>query len=174
MEPKTIKKWRDKLGELLDRARTVAQSGSLDERLSLADELQNFIIDNPSSLPEQPETAEFDEMDRIARAVHDGLLVDAMNERIAAVMTQTAELAGLTKKIQAQTALNEKSARTLRLETAQKLIVSVTGTVAAIKDLKAQVEGQTASDEDLTALSKKLGSALSALQDLRDVVESSA
>jgi hypothetical protein len=44
----------------------------------------------------------------------------------------------------------------------------------AIKDLKAQLECQTVGDKDLAALSKKLGAARSALQDLRDTVESSA
>src|SRR5688572_26855979 len=139
MDAKTIKKWRDKLSELLESARAVAQSTSLTERLALADELQAFIIDNPPALPEQPETLEFEEMDRIARKAHDGLLLDAIGERVAIIMGQTAELAGLTKKIQGQALANEKAAKSLRFEKAQKVASSATATVIAIKELKEQI-----------------------------------
>lgn len=173
MDAKIIKKWRDKLAELLEEARTVAQSSSLGDRLALAAELQAFIIDNPPALEEQPETLEFEEMDKIARQAHDGLLLDAINDRVAIVMGQTAELAGLTKKIQGQTAANEKSAKSLRFEKAQNVISTTTATVIAIKDLKQQVENQTIADEDVAALLKKLEKTLETLQDLRSAVESS-
>ncbi|MEO7411906.1 MAG: hypothetical protein ABIZ81_00995 [Opitutaceae bacterium] len=172
MDAKTIKKWRDKLGSLLEAAREVAQTTSLGERLALADKLQAFIIDNPASVADQPETAEFEEMDKIARAAHDGLLLDAINERVAIIMGQTAELAGLTKKIQGQTALNETAARALRFEKAQKVVSSTTATVIAIQELREQVEKQTIADADLVELGKKLSKALETLQDLRAAVES--
>jgi hypothetical protein len=172
MDAKIIKKWRDKLAGLLEESRAVAQSTSLAERLALADELQAFIIYNPPSLEEEPETLEFEEMDKIARQVHDGLLLDAINDRVAIVMGQTAELAGLTKKIQGQTAANEKAAKALRFEKAQNVISTTTATVAAIKELKQQVETQTIAGEDVAALGKKLGEALETLQDLRTAVES--
>ena len=172
MDSKIIKKWRDKLTGLLEKARTVAQSASLDDRLALADELQAFIIDNPPSLIDEPETLEFEEMDRIARGAHDGLLVAAIDERLAVIMGHTAELAGLAKKIQVQTAANEKAARSLRFEKAQKVVSTTTATVIAIKELKEQVESQTLADEDLSDLNKKLAKTLESLLDLRTAVES--
>lgn len=173
MDAKIIKKWRDKLSGLLEEARAVAQSTSLGDRLALADELQAFIVDNPPALEEQPETLEFEEMDRIARQAHDGLLLDAINDRVAIIMGQTAELAGLAKKIQGQTAANEKAAKSLRFEKAQNVISATTAAVIAIKDLKQQVENQTIADGDVAALLKKLEKALETLQDLRTTVESS-
>lgn len=171
MDAKTIKKWRDKLSGLLENARAVAQNASLEERLAVADELQIFIIDNPPSVAHQPETAEFEEMDKIARAAHDGVLLDGIGERIAIIMGQTAELAGLGKKIQGQAIANEHAARSLRLEKAGNVVSTVTATVVAIKELKAQVEIQTASDKDVIELSRRLNTTLEALQDLRAMVE---
>lgn len=172
MDAKTIKKWRDKLSALLESAREVAQTTSLVDRLALADELQAFIIDNPPSVADQPETVEFEEMDKIARKAHDGLLLDAINDRVAIIMGQTAELAGLTKKIQGQAVVNEKVARALRFEKAQKVVSSTTAAAIAIKELKEQVETQTFADADLVELGKKLNKALETLQDLRAAVES--
>lgn len=171
MDPKIIKKWRDKLADLLDRARTVAQTGNLDARLALADELQAFIVDNPPALPDQPETAEFDEMDRIARRAHDGLLLDAINDRIAAIMSQTAELAALAKKIQGQTAANLAAAKTIQLEKTRKVVSTVNDTVSAIQDLQTQLDSLPGRADDLVELGKKLAKALQTLQDLRAAVE---
>lgn len=173
MDPKIIAVWRAKLTDLLARARDIAQTGSLDERLALADELQDFIIDNPSAVPEQPETAEFDEMDKIARKAHDGLLLDAINDRLATIMGQTAELAGLTKKIQGQTTANAQAAKSILLEKARQVVAATNDAVTAIKALKIQVESQTiAGGGDLGALGDALNKALQSLQELRTEVES--
>jgi hypothetical protein len=171
MDAKTIKKWRDKLSALLERARGVAQTDSLADRLEVAEELQAFILDNPPVLVAQPETLEFEEMDKIARQAHNGLLLDAINDRIAVIMGQTAELAGLTKKVQGQTAANEKAAKALRFEKAQKVVSSATQTVIAIKELAAQIETQPAEEADIVDLEKKLSKALETLQELRAAVE---
>ena len=171
MDEKIIKKWRSKLADLLEQARTSAEATDFDARLELADELQHFIMENPPSIPEQPETAEFEEMDKIARSVHDGLLLTAINERLAITASQTAEFAGLTKKIKSQTDANEKAANSLRFEKTQRVLASVTETVVAIKDLAQVVENQTGSEEEMAALAKQLAKTLAALQDLRSLAE---
>lgn len=171
MDAKIIKKWRDKLAELLEQARDVAQDDSLDTRLAVADSLQDFILNNPQALPDQPETAEFDEMDAIARKAHDGLLLDAISSRVAAIMAETAEFVGLTKKMQNQIAANQQAAKAIQLEKAQKVVSSTTAAVIAMKDLKAQLENQPATEEGITDLIKKLGKAMQSLQDVRTAVE---
>lgn len=171
MDEKIIKKWRSKLAELIERARASAETADFDARLELADELQHFIMDNPPSIPEQPETAEFEEMDKIARGVHDGLLLAAINERLAIIAGQTAEFAGLTKKIKAQSEANEKKAKSLRFEKTQRVLASVTETVVAINDLAQVVDEQTGSEEEMAALAKQLAKTLAALQDLRALAE---
>jgi hypothetical protein len=174
MDPNIIKKWRETLSALLDRAQAAAQSDALAERLALAGELQDFIIDNPSSDQADPATAELDEMDQIARKAHDGLLLSALADRVAMVVGQSAELAGLTKKIQGQTAANAQSARSLRLEQAQKVVAATTDAVTAIKTLKTQIESQGSTDADVTALLDKMSATLQSQQDLRSTVEQSA
>ena len=171
MDPKIIAKWRSTLSGLLDEAQGVAQNDDLTERLKVAADLQDFIMNNPQSLPDQPETAEFDEMDAIARKAHDGLLLDGISSRVAAIMGQTAEFASLTKKIQAQTAADQQAAKSIQLEKAQKVVASVTDTVNAIMDLKKQLETQPATADGLADLIKKLGKAVQTLQDLRTQVE---
>src|SRR5688500_7443931 len=142
MDEKIIKKWRTKLGELLEKARASAQTINLDERLKLADELQAFIMGNPPSVPDQPETAEFEEMDKIAHAVHQGLLQTAISDRLAIIVGQTAEFAVLTKKIKSQTEANVREAQSIRFEKTQKVLAAVNQTVVAIKELTQQVDGQ--------------------------------
>jgi hypothetical protein len=171
MDQKTITKWRDKLAALLDEARVAAQSEQLSDRLDAAGHLQDFIMNNPQSVPDQPETAEFDEMDTIAREAHDGLLLGAITDRVAAIMKQTAELASLTKKVQGQTTANQQAAKSIQLEKAQRVVAAVTGTVQALKDLKTQIENQPITDDGLADLAKKIGKVVETLQDLRSDVE---
>ena len=175
MNPKTEKSrqtWRDKLEALLAESRAAAQNDDFNLRIKVAEKLQDFIVENPLSQPTEPETAEFDEMDKIARNAHDALLLDSLGERVAAIVSQSAELAGLTKKVQTQTAANEQAAKSLRLEKVQKVVVAVTGTIGAIQDLKAQLENLSATEEGAAALTKSLAEAIQTLQDLRTQVES--
>ena len=172
MDPKQIKKWRDTLGDLLDAAGDMAQNGDFAARMKAAADLQKFIIDNPASRPDEPETAEFDEMDKIARQAHDALLLGLVEDRVTGIMSQTAELAALTKKIQSQTAANEQAAKSIKLEKARKVVVAVTDTVSAMQDLKTQLETLSATEESAADLAKSLGKAIGTLQDLRAQVES--
>lgn len=173
MDPKLIKKWRNALADLLSQADDVAVNPDLMVRRAVAKKLQEFIMDNPPSLSTEPGTAVFDEMDAIARQAHDALLLAAVTDRVAGIASRSAEFAGLTKKVAAQTAANEKSARSLRLEKAGKVVSSVTEAVNAIKELKAQLEDQPSTEEDFTQLAAQLGKAVQSLQDLRATVESS-
>lgn len=171
MPQKTIQSWRDQLGGLLEQARTVGQSGTPDQRLAVAAELRTFRNETPPAVPELPETAEFEEMDRIANRAREALLLGAAEERVAAIMANTAELAGLAKKVQAQTGANEQAARSIRLEQARKVVVASTEAIAAITELKKQVEAQTGAEGQVAVLGEKLGKALAALRDLRQTVE---
>lgn len=174
MDPKIIKDWRDKLSALLDRANAIALNPDLLARRAVAKDLQAFIMDNPPSVSTEPETAEFDEMDAIARKAHDALLLSVVEDRVAAIASRSAELAGLTRKVAAQTAANEKAARSLRLEKAIRVASTATETVNAIKELKAQIEDHPSTEQDFTELTKHLGIALQSLQDLRTAVESTS
>jgi hypothetical protein len=172
MKPETIQKWRDKLETLLARAEAAA-SEPLSARLAIAKQLQAFILDNPATVDDDPDTAVFTALDDIATQAHDALLLAALEERIAGIASRSAELAGLEKKISAQSAANEKAAKSIRLEKATQVVNSVTAAVNSIKDLKTAIEANPSSTEDFEALVKKLADAMATLQDVRAAVEAS-
>jgi len=166
--------WRAKLDELLADARAVAQNDDLDSRLEMADRLTQFIIRNPPTLPEDPASAEYEEMDRIARECHDALLLEAIQQRVVAIMGRTAELAALRKKFDAQTSANQQAAASIRLEKARRVVESTTAAVAAMMDLKKELDGAIdagAADADISALAKTVGTLIEKLQAVRSDVE---
>lgn len=166
--------WRDKLDKLLAGARKLAAADSdPEDRRDLRDRLHEFVLRNPDVLPDDPGSEVFGEMDDIARGVRDDLLLQEITTRIDRIANRTYELGELEKRAKARAALNEKAAKTLRLEKATKVVASLTESVNAIKDLKTQLEGSPESEEDFTELAKQLGKALQTLHDLRTAVEGS-
>lgn len=174
MDRKTIKHYRDRLARLIARADALAESDDRAARRALALELQQFIEDTPRPVPGQPETAEFEEMDDIALRTHEALLLANIQDRVSAIAQRSAELASLAKRFAAQAEANEQAAKTLRLEKATAVVKSLTESIAAMKELKAQLEQAPADDDALTALARQLGKALQSLQDIRAAVESKA
>jgi len=171
---KDLAGWRAKLDELLADARDAAQQADLDARLDMADRLTEFIIRNPPTVPEDPASAEYEEMDRIARECHDALLVQAIQERVAAIMGRTAELAALRKKFDSQTSANQQAAASIRLEKARKVVESTTAAVAAMMDLKKELERTIeagGAGTDITTLARQVGTLVEKLQAVRNDVE---
>jgi len=171
---KNLAGWRAKLDELLADARHAAQQDDLDDRLKMADRLTQFIIRNPPTLPEDPASAEYEEMDRIARECHDALLLDAIQQRVATIMGRTAELAALRKKFDSQTAANQQAAASIRLEKARKVVESTTAAVAAMMDLKKELERTIeagGADAEISTLAKQVGTLIGKLQAARNDVE---
>lgn len=171
MDQKLVTKWRDILAKLLEKADDAATEPDLNVRRGVARSLQEFIIDNPPFVADEPESAVFREMDEIATKAHDALLLSVIEDRVAAIAARSVELAGLEKKIAVQTAANDKEAKSIRLEKATAVVSSITSAVSSIKALKAQLEEAPGSEEDLTALVRQLGRAVESLQALRTAVE---
>jgi hypothetical protein len=166
--------WRSKLDELLATARKEAQKDDLDARLAMADRLTEFIVRNPPALPEDPASAEYDEMDRVAHECHDALLLAAVQQRVAAIMSRTAELAAIRKKFDNETTANQQSAASIRLEKARKVVESTTAAVSAMTDLKNELDkaiNAGAADADIKQLAKQVGTVIEKLQDVRTSVE---
>ena len=166
--------WRAKLDELLADARDAAQKDDLDARLEMADRLTEFVIRNPPTLPEDPASAEYEEMDRIARECHDALLLQAIQQRVAAIMGRKAELAALRKKFDSQTSANQQTAASIRLEKARKVVESTTAAVGAMMDLKKELQNAIdagVADTDITALAKQVTALVERLQAVRSDVE---
>lgn len=171
---KNLAGWRAKLDELLQAARAVAQNDNLDTRLEIADRLTEFIVRNPPTVPDNPATAEYEHMDRVAKDAHDALLLATIQERVAGIMSQTAELAALRKKIEGRTAINREAAASIRFEKARRVVAIATDAVAAMMDLKKEIERAADSgvqDADIVALGKQLDASIGRIQTLRNDVE---
>jgi hypothetical protein len=171
---KNLAGWRAKLDELLAAARAVAQNDDLDARLKVADRLTEFIIKNPPALPDDPATTEYEDMDRVAKEAHDALLLATIQERVASIMSKTAELAALRKKIEGRAAANREAAASIRLEKARRVVAATTDAVAAMTELKKEIERAADSevqDADMAALGKQLDTLITRIQTLRSDVE---
>jgi len=171
---KGLDRWRAKLEELLSAARGAAAADDLDARLEIADRLTEFIIRNPPALAQDPASLAYEEMDRIAKEAHDGLLLASIQERVAAIAGRTAELARLTKEVESQVAENEKAAATLRLEKARRMVDATTGAIATMLDLKKELEcaaATGASQADWEALATEINTLVARIQKLRNDVE---
>lgn len=171
---KNLAGWRAKLDELLQAARAVALSDDLDARLDVADRLTEFIVNNPSALPDDLASAEYADMDRVAKDAHDALLLDTIQARVAGIMGKTAELAALRKQIESRTAANRETAASIRLEKARRVVAATTDAVASMMDLKKEIERAADSgieDADLVALGKQLDNLIERTQTLRSQVE---
>jgi hypothetical protein len=167
---KGLAAWRTKLDQLLAAARETALKDDLSARLAMADRLTQFIIRNPPALLADPASAEYEEMDRIARQCHDALLLGAIQERVAEIMSRTAELAALRKKFEHQTTANLQSAASIRLERVRKVFESTTVAVAAMGDLKKELDRTIeagAATADITALAAQVGGLIERLQAVR-------
>jgi len=174
--------WRAKLDELLEAARAAAAKDDLLARLKVSDRLTKFIVKNPPAVPGDPATREFSEMDRIAREASDGLLLATIQERVAAIVSRTSELAALRKTIDNQVGLNAASADSIRLTKVKKVIDATTQAVSALRELKKDLEqavetaGDAVAGEDnatFTDLAKKIEGLIARIQSVRNQVETS-
>jgi hypothetical protein len=162
--------WRAKLDELLAAAGATAQKDDLEARLTIADRLTQFTINSPPALASDPASAEYDEMDRIARKCRDALEDDAIEQRVAAITNRTAELAALRKKFESQTTANQQSAASIRLERVRRVLESTTAAVTAMGDLKKELD-QTiaggAATPEVIALATQVAGLIDRLQAVR-------
>jgi hypothetical protein len=171
---KTLADWRGKLDELLRAARDVSQSEIVDVRMNVAERLTHFIIENPPTLDSDPATEEYEELDRVAKAAHDSLLLGTIQQRVAAIMGHIAEVAILRKKMENRVAANLEAAAALRLEKAKRVVDSATQCVAVMLDLKKEIANAStngASSAELAALEKQLETVIDGIQALRNDVE---
>lgn len=170
---KSVSAWRSKLDELLRAARESAQEEDLDARLAVADRLTTFIVCNPLPVAGDPATLEYDDMDRIAKEAHDALLLGTIQERVAGIMSRTAELATLRKSIDARAEANRQAAASIRLEKVRRVVDATTEAVTALKALQGHLESSDDVNDGakVMALLKDVDKAITSIQALRNDVE---
>jgi hypothetical protein len=155
--------WRTKLKSLLDESRQIALEDDLDRRLKMSDRLTTFILES------RPNTAEIQDLDKIAHETASALLLGSIEKRLEAITARTGELIRLTKEFGNQAEHNKEMAASIRLENLIVTIHSATETINAAKKFKESLkntvkEGKIAVlvDETVSAV-EKLRSALGKL-----------
>jgi flagellin-specific chaperone FliS len=151
--------WSGALAGLLEAAQDASAGDDLAKRTAVARRLGTYILKSPPG-------GDFDALDDIAKQTAIDLLKQNMDERNQAIMKNVAELASLTKTLQAGARANLTAAGSIRLERARAVVDHATDTVRALTELRASLNEET--DEELA---KKLENLVRRLQDLRNLVE---
>ena len=150
--------WSAKLQELLQKAQTVGDT--LDERMALSEQFVEFIINS------HPNTDNIKRLDAIADKARKGVLLSAIEKRVAAISDRTGELALITKSFQETAAKAQAEARSIRLEKARGVVDSLEKTVKSIQVLSESLKG----DDDVL-LTQSLMDSVSTLTNLKTKVQ---
>ena len=150
----TFSDWSKTLHELLAEATTAIQSGDVGKRVAVQEELNRFIMHSPNTVAGQ--------LDEIAGNAINDIFRTAVDEALASIGSRTAELSKHIKTVNAVAAEAESAAKSMRLETATKVINCATEVIRNLNDLKAAV----ANTQDEAALASKIDNAVTAIQDL--------
>ncbi len=147
--------WRTKLKSLLDESKQIALEDDLEKRLKMSDRLTAFILES------RPNTAEIQDLDKIADDTASALLLDSIEKRLEAITARTGELIRLTKEFGSQAEHNKEMAASIRLKNIIATIHSATETINTAKKFKESLkdtvkEGKIAVlvDETVSAVEK--------------------
>lgn len=154
----TFADWSKALHELLSQASQAVQSGDINKKVAVQEELNQFIMHSPNRFSNQ--------LDEIASKAVDDIFITTTQEAISRIAGRTAELSKHTKTVIAVVEEAERAAKSIRLETATKVINSATIVVRDLADLKNAVRGSA----DEQALATKIDRAVKSIQDLVPIV----
>ncbi|MDZ4866157.1 MAG: hypothetical protein SGI91_02440 [Alphaproteobacteria bacterium] len=152
--------WNKELALLLDQAHAAADGNDDTARRAIARDLTDFV--NAS----WPNDDAIKELDQIALATSNALLLQNIGDRVRELTARTGEYKRLTKDISGVTESIAETASALRMESITKAIQSTTAAVQSLKDLSAAL-GDAPTDK---ALAKKLTDAIDAIETLRTQV----
>jgi hypothetical protein len=155
--------WKKKLGELLAEAETACQCEDPEPRFKLSRRLTEFVEQS------YPNDGQIRALDKIAAGLATDLMLNTIGERLKSLAQRNTELARLAKEFQAQADAAAASASSIRLEKARKVVLSLTDSVSAIKEL-----GVALQEEKEGELAARLEKALKSIQDLRSFIEREA
>lgn len=156
-----VQGWSDKLGSLLDEAKQQAKDDdAFEARLALSSRLTDFVVRS------RPNTGAIRKLDAIASRAAEALLFAVLEDRVAAIVARTAELASLAKELEATAADAETQARALRLERVQETVEGLTKVAATLTALRGVVKETGAG-----GLGGKVQHVIEQVQDLRNELE---
>ena len=130
--------WADVLAELMENAAHAVQGGSARDKASVQKELNEFVRRSPNSFSAP--------LDAVARATVQDIFVKTATDAVASISTRTAELNQLVKSVNEVTQKAQDDAASIRLESAKRVINSITDSVRNLADLR-QVLSNTGADK---------------------------
>jgi hypothetical protein len=154
----TFTDWSKTLHELLSQASQAIQSRDIDRKVGVQKELNQFIVHSPNDIARQ--------LDDIASNAVTDIFNATFEDALSSIASRTSELTIHTKTVLAATKEAEKAAKSIRLETATKVIHSATEAVRDLASLRTAVSG-TANEQ---ALSTKIDRAVKSINDLVPLV----
>lgn len=150
----TFEDWASALHELLTTATDSIKSGDVTERVEAQKQLNDFIIQSPNAVA--------GELDNIAKNAINDIFQTAVDEALASIPSRTADLAMHVKTVKAVTLAAVTAAKSIKLESATKVIGTATQIIRDLNDLKTAIS----ESEDDQELAKKIDKAVKAIQDL--------
>jgi len=152
--------WSVKLNTLLDTAHT-----SLASKDDNADEM---VRDAQTDLVDFGRKCPFEQLGRIAKQAVQDIGQEAITSAMADIAGLTQELENLTKGIAEVTGTNVSTAGLMRFDAAKKVIDSTTNAVAALKEIRNQLDSK---QKDEKKLGDSIDSLISDIQAVRNQVE---
>ena len=150
--------WLPELQQLLADARAAAQQQALKPRLDAAAYLTGFIQES------SPQTPDMDRLDDLAAQAATDLMMATIDERLAAIVSRSAQYAKLEKDLTSAAERGEAAADAIRLKGIQGVIETTTQAVNAAKALASTLDESDPDEKKIAALIDK---AVDAIEKLR-------
>ncbi len=150
----TFEDWAGTLHKLLATATDSIQSGDVTERVEAQKQLNDFIIQSPNAIA--------GELDNIAKNAINDIFKTALDEALAGISARTADLAMHVKTVKAVTSEAENRARSIRLESATRVIGTATQIIRDLNDLTTAIS----ESEDEQELAGRIDNTLESIQAL--------
>lgn len=155
-----FEKWADELKTLLIQAERAGKSEQLTVRLAAMKALSQFVSDSA------PNTPDILELDALASRVRTDLVLQTLDERVAAISARSGELISIQKKFGQLASDAKHRAASINLVQLRKTISTLTDTALVLKELEAAL----VSDEQ-EKLGTELTQVVNNIQVLRNRLE---
>jgi hypothetical protein len=131
--------------------------------MAAADRLNELIRNS------RPQTPEIQRLDDLAGVSADALMKQTIEERHAALVARSTELAKLTKELHAQADAASANADSIRLTRVREVVGTLTRSVDALNQFRAAVDA-----DDTAGLVASVEDLLTRIQEVRNAIESGA
>ena len=111
------------------------------------------------------------QLDKMAGAVSEAVLIAEIQQRVQAITARANELAALQKTFASAASKNLAAAKSIRLENLRAAITAATGIIESLNKVKGDLAADPAASEEQKGISTKIDRALKSVQDARNALE---